>query len=90
MDLITGWDFDKPEDRKAAERYQREEEPFVVVGSPMCAMFRQLQNLSKWTEAKQEKYENAVGHMEWSAGRCKEQVRTGRIFLHENPHGASS
>ena len=39
MDLITGWNFDRKEDRELAERYIREYKPTFLIGSPMCTMF---------------------------------------------------
>ena len=47
LDLTTGWNFDKKEDRDMAERYIREVKPTFVIGSPMCTMFSQLQALNK-------------------------------------------
>ena len=38
MDLLTGWDFDKKEDRDMAERYIREYRPTFLIGSPMGAL----------------------------------------------------
>ena len=31
LDLMTGWNFDKREDREMAERYIREEKPTFVI-----------------------------------------------------------
>ena len=39
MDLTTGWNSDKTEDREMAERYIREYKPTFLIGSPMCTMF---------------------------------------------------
>ena len=47
MDLTTGWNFDKREDREMAEKYIREYRPTFLIGSPMCTMFTQLQSLNK-------------------------------------------
>ena len=47
MGLITGWDFNKMEDRELAEKYIREVKPMFVIGSPMCTLFSQLQALNK-------------------------------------------
>ena len=45
LDLLTGWDFGRAEDRDLAWKHVKEEEPMVVIGSPMCTMFSSLQNL---------------------------------------------
>ena len=34
MDLTTGWDFTKAEDRRRAEEYVDDNEPLVLIGSP--------------------------------------------------------
>ena len=58
MDLITGWNFDRKEDRELAEKYIREFKPLVVIGSPMCTMFSQVQALNRNREgAQKEEYE---------------------------------
>ena len=47
MDLATGWNFEKEEHRRAAEDYVRKVKPLLLIGSPECRMFSQLQNLNK-------------------------------------------
>ena len=46
MDLTTDWDFDNAEDRGRAEKYVMEEKPTLLIGSPMCTAFSQLQRLN--------------------------------------------
>ena len=53
LDLITGWNFDKKEDRDLAEKYVRDYKPLFVIGSPMCTMFSTLQNLNKYKNEEQ-------------------------------------
>ena len=50
MDITTGWEFRKQEDRERASNYAKEEKPLVLIGSPMCTMFSRLQHLSGWKE----------------------------------------
>ncbi len=50
LDLTTGWDFDREEDRDKTWEYITRIKPLVVIGSPMCTMFSQLQNLRKISE----------------------------------------
>ena len=52
MDLVTGWNFDQQEDRRKAEAHVREEKPLLLVGSPMCTIFSNLQSLSGWNAEK--------------------------------------
>ena len=47
MGLITGWNFDRKEDRDLAEKYIREYKPTFLIGSPMCTMFSQVQSLNR-------------------------------------------
>ncbi len=46
MDLTTGWDFSAQQDQDKAMQYLREYKPKLVIGSPTCRMFSQLQRLS--------------------------------------------
>ena len=43
MDLTTGWDFNIAEHRRIAEEYVDTERPLVLIGSPPCVAFSQLQ-----------------------------------------------
>jgi len=90
MDLTTGWDFRKREQRDRAWKYVREKEPKLLIGSPMCRMFSQLQALSPWTKEKQERWFEAVEHVKFVVALYRLQMRAGRLFLHEHPAGASS
>ena len=47
MDLRTGWDFSNPADRRRARLLMDEEEPMLLVGSPMCRAHRPLQALNE-------------------------------------------
>ena len=46
LDLVTGWDFNRPAHREAARRYIQRTRPRLLIGSPMCTMFSVLQNLT--------------------------------------------
>ncbi|MDA8584152.1 hypothetical protein N9L68_07945 [bacterium] len=65
MDLTTGWDFNLEADRKAAEEYVEKEKPLLLIGSPMCTMFSQLQTLTPWTQAKEEEWQKARRHLQF-------------------------
>ena len=45
MDLTTGWDFNLASHRAKAEAYVDKEKPLVLIGSPPCVAFSQLQSL---------------------------------------------
>ena len=101
MDITTHdargrpWDFDVPEMRNQAVRYILEEKPFLLIGSPMCTMFSQLQTLN-WGKSRDRdavmyaNWRKAVRHMEFVAKLYKLQMDGGRYFLHEHPKNASS
>ena len=65
MDLLTGWNFDRKEDRQAAEEHLDRDQPLLLIGSPMCTMFSNLQNMSEWNEKKEERIRNAEDHIKW-------------------------
>ena len=90
MDIKTGWDFNKPEDRARAKEYIQRVKPKLVVGCPMCKMFSRLQCMSPWTQKKDEEYRKAVVHLKFVVEIYEMQIDGGRFFLHEHPEGASS
>ena len=65
MDLTTGWDFDLKSHRDKAEKYIEDHKPLVVIGSPPCTLFRQLQAFSPASEKKEKKLREGVNHMEF-------------------------
>ena len=67
MDLTTGWDFDREEDRARAEKYIDEEKPLVLIGSPPCIAFSQLQTLVEESERKAEQLAKGIRHMQFVA-----------------------
>jgi len=90
MDITTGWDFRKADQKTKAWNYVKEKKPKMLIGSPMCRMFSQLQNLSPWDDVKQANWKEAVEHIKFVISLYRLQVREGRLFLHEHPAGASS
>ena len=98
MDLLTGYDFDKAEDRRRAFKNVAEKKPRVLVGSPPCTLFSSLMRWCrsrygggpKWEADYQEKYLKARRHVEFCAKLYRFQVANARHFLHEHPWSASS
>ena len=90
LDSPRGWDFDRSCDRASALRIIDTQEPLLVIGSPMCTMFSTLQRFSRWNGKKQERWEEAVKHIESVVKVHLMQIEAGRYFLHEHPVGASS
>ena len=62
MDLTTGWDFNKAEDRERADIFVDEYEPMVLIGSPPCVAFSKLQSLIPDSEAKRKQLAEGVRH----------------------------
>ena len=68
----------------------------VVIGSPPCTVFSQLQTMNmhtqntKWMEEYEVRKQKAIRHIEFCVGLYKLQMAEGRHFLHEHPEGASS
>ena len=85
------WDFRLPRHEEAALRYVRKVRPKLVIGSPGCTVFNQLQNLcgSHWDRNRRDRLEEAQNHMRFIVEVYWEQVNHRRWFLHEHPVGAT-
>ena len=55
------WDFNVPEKARKAEAYVREAKPLLLVGSPVCTAFSQLQTLNRSKMGEME-YQRALEH----------------------------
>ena len=95
MDLRTGWDFRKKEDRRKAKKYIIEERPLLVIGSPVCTPFSALQRWN-WGRTREgdrklrQALEEATRYMEFVAELYAIQDANGRYYFHENPAQATS
>ena len=87
------WNFDDAACRQRAKQLVIDTKPLLLVLSPMCRFFSQLQNLSKNTRD-QENFEKnrriAVQHLNFCIELCKLQEESGRYYLLEQPAGATS
>ena len=90
VDLKTGWDLNRWEDREAVLEYVKFKKPEVVIGSPPCTMFSSLQNLSPWTAEKQKRWRKDLVLLRFAAKIYKLQTEAGRYYVHEHPATASS
>ena len=90
MDLTTGWDFTKAEHRDRAEKYVDERKPLVLIGSPPCVAFSQLQTMVPDSERKRLHLAEGIRHMEFVVTLYRKHVEGGRVFIHENPAHAKS
>ena len=73
------WDFLKQEDRARARKEVSEQKPLMVIGSPPCMEFG----------TKRKRLE-ATTLLHFALEIYELQMRAGRHFLHEHPHGARS
>ena len=90
MDITTGWNSDKAEDKQRAWDYIEKYKPKLIVGSPMCTMFSSLQMLSGWDSNKHRRWMEAKKHIEFMIDVYLEQLKNGRWFLHGHPSRATS
>jgi len=87
------WDFNNPEKRARADKLVRDKKALLLIGSPMCSAFSQIQglNYSKMTPENVEQVINyGKRHLEFCAKLYKIQHENHLYFLHEHPWGASS
>ena len=88
------WDLSKPEKQRKVKKRLDEDEPMMLIVSPMCGPFSALQsvfNYPKLPEAEVEsKLKDAMEHVRFCLELCLEQYRCGRLFIFEHPAGAAS
>ena len=87
------WDFDDPEVCRRALDLVRATKPRLLIGSPDCTAFSNLQNLSKGRRdpvVVKALWERACKHLEFCTLLYHEQLRRGDLFVHEHPSSASS
>ena len=91
MDLRTGWDFTRSEDRERAKAEVTEGKPAFLVCSSVCSPFSQLQTLNdRTTEKYKAKLKEARMFLDFTMELCGIQAQAGRFFIHEHPWGALS
>ena len=73
-----------------AEKMIRDKTALLLIGSPMCSAFSQLQSLNPVTENSERKWKEGVEHIKFLVKLYKKQVDQGRVFLHEQPAHAKS
>lgn len=87
------WNFDYPEHRERAVKIITNEQPALLIGSPMCTPFSALMqlnkdrmNIDKWNAM----YAWALQHLRFTIQLYKLQLKAGRHILHEHPTNATS
>ena len=87
------WDFDDPAKRAKAEQKLDDEQPQVLIGSPMCTAFCTWQKLNHARmdpEIVRREMVRARVHLDFTMHLYRKQVAAGRLFLHEHPAHATS
>lgn len=92
-DLATGWDLDKPGDRRKMWQSLKEEKPEVLIVCPPCTAFTVFQelNYSRWDPEKSACVLLAgLRHLQLAAAVMRWQIRQGRKIVFEQPKNARS
>ena len=87
------WNFSIPAHRRRAEERIDREQPILLIGSPSCTPFSNIQNLNKDKRDPQAIERELVEgrlHLAWCCHLYKKQVARGAYFLHEHPNPATS
>ena len=81
------WDFNVPEKRDRAERLLEAQRPVLLIGTPMCTAFSNIQNLNKGKrdpKAIEAEIEKARMHPKWCCRLYRKQHERGAYFLREH------
>jgi len=88
----TPWDFNKKAMRANARRRFDEQEPELLVGSPMCTAYSAWQRISRVRSPIEykKKLKEARVHLKFVRELYELQMGRGKLFLHEHPEQAGS
>lgn len=87
------WDFSIRERREEAWKRITRDQLYMVIGSPPCTAWSQIQdyNWPTMSESQQKAIKDKARiHLKFCAQIYKYQLDNGRYFLHEHPRGAIS
>ena len=100
LDLTTtdddgnAWDFRDKNMQKMAMQKVKQDKPYLLVLSPMCGPFSELQQMFNYPgtpkEEVKKKLEDGLEHIDFCIKLCIEQYRQGRAFMMEHPASAST
>jgi len=90
MELSSKWDFRKDSHREWAEKLISDVKPMLLVVRTVDNIFSSLHNISKWTERKQQRWDEEQRSLEFLAKMYAKQIEEGRLFLHAQPVGSRS
>ena len=91
VDPVTGrtWDLSDPEVQQKARKLFYKSKPSLLVASPPCTLFSQMQYLSGGVKDI-DAWNRAVAMLEFAVEMCVRQAKAGRIFVFEHPAYATS
>ena len=79
--------------QRKAEKIIDEEDPEVLIASPMCRDFSQMMRIN-WPKMdpgeRARRMRQAVAHLEFVCRLCKKRAQKNKYFLHEHPQQATS
>ena len=87
------WDCDIAEKRDKAEALVAKGSAMLILGSPMCSAFSQLQSLNRrrlGPEKVESMIRDGVRQLSFCAKLYRIQMEGGLYFLHEHPSNAES
>ena len=94
VDCATGWSMSDEEQMEEVEQRIRDEEPALLIGSPMCRAFSTLVELTQAGKPSGVKHKNfveqCVSHLKFCFRMYETERNAGRLFLHEHPWDAWS
>ena len=94
VDCATGWSMSGEEQMEEIEQRIRDEEPVLLIGSPMCRAFSTLIELTQAGKPSEVELkslvERCVTHLKFCFRMHETQRNAGRLFLHEHPWDAWS
>ena len=86
-------DFSRQDKRDKAEQMVSDKKGLLLIGSPMCSAFSQLQVLNRGRMGEQKYWDmvqKGTEHLEFCAKLYRMQMDNGLYFIHEHPAGAKS
>ena len=95
VDDDTGlpFNFKDPKQRAKADKLLDERRPFLLIGSPPCTPFSQIQAIHRARREPQDIERELIAgrvHLEFCCYLYRKQIVRGADFLHEHPQGATS
>ena len=87
------WDLSKKDTQNKVKKMILEGKPFMVIGSPPCTAFSQLQGLNNFKRDPQvvkKELAEACAHIIFCFEMYEIQRKAGRFFMHEHPSSARS